>query len=79
MSKIIDKKIRLDKKTKLRFIKSPRFSHLHINLGRYTKNKGDVRTWTLYDSITERHKPYAHIWADYQNNKLIGFEVCWEK
>jgi hypothetical protein len=38
-----------------------------------------VDTWTLYDSINEGHRPYAHIWADFQGKHLIGLEVCWDK
>lgn len=76
-TKTISKKIRLDKKTKIRFMKTPHFKHLHINIGRYKKGK-KIDTWILYDSITEKHKPYAHIWMDVQGKKLIGFEASWE-
>ena len=51
---------------------------IHINLGRY-KKKQEIDTWFLYDSISKKHEPYAHIWADIQKKKLIGVEVNWDE
>jgi hypothetical protein len=51
---------------------------LYINLKRY-KKKRRINTWTLYESILEGHKKYAHIWADFQGKKLIGVEIAWDK
>jgi len=78
--KIKDKRIKLDK-CKIHYVKTGKGNYLKINLGRY-KKKGKIDTTTSYDSISNKHKPYAHIWYDIQKqgkkSMLIGLEVSWD-
>jgi len=78
--KIKEKKIKLDK-CKIHYLKTGDGNYLQINLGRY-KKKRKVSTITVYDSISKKHKPYAHIWYDIQKQgkkeTLIGLEVSWD-
>ena len=53
--------------------------HIFVNLGRKKKSKNIDDTWTIYDSILEKHQPYAHVWVDIQDEKLVGVEISADK
>lgn len=66
-------------KIKIKLFESPDFSMMQFNFGRYKKGK-KVDTWTLYDAISEKHKPlHDEIWLDIQNKKAIGMSVTLDK
>ena len=50
----------------------------HLNLGRYTK-KGNIKTYTKYDSIMDNDKANGEVWIDKQSKKLIGVETFWSE
>jgi hypothetical protein len=57
---------------KIRLFKSPKFLTMQLNFGRYKKGR-KIDTLTLYDAISEKHKPlHDEIWLDIQNKKAIG-------
>ena len=78
MKKYSTKTFKFDK-VKIQVTKSDYGYILHLNLNRYKKGRKEINTSTLYDAIYKKHKPYASIWADYQDKKLIGVEVSWDK
>lgn len=52
---------------------------MQLNFGRYRKGK-KIDTWTLYDAISEKHKPMCdEIWLDIQNKKAIGMSIRLDK
>ena len=69
---ITEKIIKLGK-YRIKFLDTPRTTMIQINLNRYKKNK-EIDTWTVYNGIFEKHLP-DDIWADIQDNKLIGIEI----
>lgn len=66
-------------KIKIRLFESPKFLTMQLNFGRYKKGK-KIDTWTLYDAISEKHKPlYDEIWLDIQNKRTIGMNITLDK
>jgi hypothetical protein len=64
---------------KIRLFESAKFLTLQLNFGRYKKGK-KIDTWTLYDAISEKHKPlHDEIWLDIQNKKAIGMSITLDK
>jgi len=64
---------------KIRLFESPKFLTMQINFGRYKKDR-KIDTWTLYDAISEKHKPlHDEIWLDIQNKKAIGMSITVDK
>ena len=60
---------------KIKLFQSPKFSMMQLNFGRYKKGR-KIDTWTLYDAISEKHKPlHDEIWLDIQNRKAIGMNI----
>jgi len=52
---------------------------MQLNFGRYKRGR-KIDTWTLYDSISEKHKPlHDEIWLDIQNKKAIGMSITLDK
>mgnify|MGYP001573307497 CR=1 FL=1 len=66
-------------KIKIRLFESQKFLTMQLNFGRYKKSK-EIDTWTLYDAISEKHKPmHDEIWLDIQNKKAIGMSIALDK
>lgn len=64
---------------KIKLFKSPKVSMMQFNFGRYKKGKR-IDTRTLYDAISEKHKPlHDEIWLDIQEKKAIGMTVTISK
>ena len=62
-------------KIKIKLFESPKFSMMQLNFGRYKKGR-KIDTRTLYDAISEKHKPIGdEIWLDTQNRKAIGMNI----
>ena len=66
-------------KIKIKLFESPKFSMMQLNFGRYKKGR-KIDTWTLYDAISEKHKPIGdEIWLDIQNKRAIGMSITIDK
>ena len=66
-------------KIKIKLFESPKFSMMQLNFGRYKKGR-KIDTWTLYDAISEKHKPmHDEIWLDIQNKKAVGMSITLDK
>lgn len=66
-------------KLKIRLLEVPNSSRIHINFGRYKKGR-KIDTWTIYNSIYEKHKPFLdEMWLDIQNKKAIGLNITLDK
>ena len=64
---------------KIKLFQSPKFSIMQLNFGRYKKGR-KIDTWTLYDAISEKHKPmHDEIWLDIQNKKAVGMSITLDK
>lgn len=64
---------------KIKLFQSPKFSMMQLNFGRYKKGR-KIDTWTLYDAISEKHKPmHDEIWLDIQNKKAVGMSITIDK
>ena len=62
-------------KIKIKLFESPKFTIMQFNFGRYRIGR-KIDTWTLYDAISEKHKPmHDEIWLDIQNRKAIGMNI----
>jgi len=49
---------------------------IQLNFSRYKKGR-KIDTLTLYDAISEKHKPlHDEIWLDIQNKKAIGMNIA---
>lgn len=60
---------------KIKLFDSSNFTMMQLNFGRYKKGR-KIDTWTLYDAISEKHKPmHDEIWLDIQNKKAIGMSI----
>ena len=66
-------------KIKIKLFESPKFLMVQLNFGRYKKGR-KIDTWTLYDAISEKHKPIGdEVWLDIQNKKAIGMSITIDK
>lgn len=64
---------------KIKLLETPRSVRMQLNFGRYKKGK-QIDTWTIYDAISEKHKPIGdQIWLDIQNKKAIGMSITIDK
>lgn len=64
---------------KIKLFGSPNFTTMQLNFGRYKKGRR-IDTWTLYDAISEKHKPiHDEIWLDIQNKKAMGMSITIDK
>jgi hypothetical protein len=64
---------------KIRLFESQKFLTMQLNFGRYKKGR-KIDTWTLYDAISEKHKPlHDEIWLDIQDKKAIGMSITVDK
>lgn len=66
-------------KVKIKLLETPETVRMQFNFGRCKKDR-KINTWTIYDAISEKHKPIGdEIWLDLQNRKAIGMMVTLDK
>lgn len=66
-------------RVKIKLLETPRSIRMQLNFGRYKKGR-KIDTWTIYDAISEKHKPIGdEIWIDIQNKKAIGMNITLDK
>jgi hypothetical protein len=76
--KMKEQEVRLGK-VRMRVFEMPDRFTIMLNFGRYKKRR-KVDTWTIYNAITEKHKPAGdEIWLDIQDRRAIGLTITLDK